>query len=114
MREIKFEYILLEDNKFIDKTILTLEDIEQKNSNEFCYEVLMETEKIIKRQFTGLKDSYGEEIYEGDIVYISGKGLTEIEFPFIDLYQACYENDIGMIVGNIYKNLDLLKGDKNE
>ena len=30
MREIKFEYMLLEDNKFVGKEILTLEDIEQK------------------------------------------------------------------------------------
>ena len=49
MREIKFEYMLLEDNKFVDKEVLTLEDIEQTNTNEFCYELLKENEKNYKK-----------------------------------------------------------------
>jgi len=52
--------------------------------------------------FSGLSDSKGVEIYEGDIVYLAGYGDYEAEFPFIELYEAGAENDIGEIKGNIY------------
>ena len=44
---------------------------------------------------------------EGDIVYLAGQGLCEIEFPFENLYQAYPEGDIGRIKGNIYENPEL-------
>ena len=52
-------------------------------------------------QYTGLKDKNGVEIYEGDVVYIAGFGETDIEFPFIDLYEAQAENDVGQITRQI-------------
>ena len=54
-------------------------------------------------QFSGLKDSLGTDIYEGDKVYIAGYGILLIEFPFLELYEASFHGDIGKIVGCKYK-----------
>ena len=59
-------------------------------------------------QWSGLQDSEGEDIYEGDIVYCAGYGNMEVEFPFLDLYDSGVEGDIEKILGNIYENPELL------
>ena len=66
---------------------------------------------LVVMQYTGLKDSNGVEIYEGDVVCIAGYGDYHAEFPFMILYDAAPENDIGGILGNIYENPELLEGD---
>lgn len=54
-------------------------------------------------QFTGLLDNNEKKIFQGDVVYLAGYGDYIAEFPFLDLYQASYENDIGSIKGNIHE-----------
>jgi hypothetical protein len=54
-------------------------------------------------QFTELQDSKGVDIYEGDLIYIAGFGEYEVVFPFIDVYEAACEKDVGAIIGNIHE-----------
>lgn len=77
----------------------------------------------ILMQYTGLKDKNGVEIYEGDICHVDGLGNCEVgvcglygtvfksngyEHPVID---SIAENDSFEVIGNIYENPELLKGD---
>lgn len=60
--------------------------------------------------FSGLQDSRGEDIYENDIVMLSGYGEYTAEFPFIELYEAAAENDIGEIIGNKHTVRTVVEG----
>jgi hypothetical protein len=62
---------------------------------------------VILLQFTGLRDSNGDELIEKDVVYLAGYGNYVCEFPFITLYEAAAEGDIGEKLGNVLENPEL-------
>jgi len=104
MREIKFKVWNTIDKRYLSP------------QTSWFFSLLPEALKGSKHyeahQYTGLKDKNGVEIYEGYVVYLAGYGNYQAEFPFIELYEAQYVNDIGAILGNIYENPELLGGEK--
>lgn len=141
MREIKFE-LVGRNVKFneIVREVVTLQQLIDGNFNRSTLPSFFDTnnsncEFITKRQFTGLTDRHGKEIYEGDIVKgIKGYGAGFSRKPGYEAifevsgwldgwgwrynlverskhrqgYRA-YPNFKGVeVIGNIYENPELL------
>lgn len=116
MREIKFCIGVKNEAGEVSEVILTIDELLDKGLKcEGC-------EILYKRQFTGIKDTNGAEIYEGDIASCDA---------FICNLEVYYAEELGMfrfgvdqddcgdfieyqshdfkVIGNIYQNPELLK-----
>lgn len=124
MREIKFEIMFEWSNKDFTKSIgkhyTTLDRIIDGRDN--CdYSAI---DIIAKRQYTGLKDINGKEIYEGDIINrelncLFYNGTVNDVVVFDDgCFKAGDCSNIKMLVnyyeatviGNVHENTELLEG----
>ena len=72
---------------------------------------------IVIMQFTGLLDSKGNEIYEGDIVTKNGRYTDVVKYDFYEVYPftrgglhgSSYYPEMCEVIGNIHENPELLK-----
>ena len=128
MRAIKFEYLVNDKERGWCKETFPLFDLERGYFDSWVrrskFGLKTCAQPIVRRQFTGLHDKNGKEIYEGDIcdlVFVGGDeyGSSKVIFDAgaftlvcSPQYEPClYEADDRYIevIGNIHENPELLK-----
>ena len=113
MREIKFSYIYQHDDtgRILNK-IFDIHEIELELMGECFIEGYT---LIARRQYTGLTDKLGVEIFVGDIVKDMRGNIGQIIWDNDYCKYICFDEefnwiyaDVIEVTGNIYQNKELL------
>ncbi|MGG2970250.1 YopX family protein, partial [Brevibacillus borstelensis] len=114
-REIKFQVYDQES-----KEMWSWEDIIEAESAMFITLLdILRHDQFIKRQYTGLRDKNGKEIYEGDVWLLQGSDTPRVivwhrygwwfQYPGSAVTKPVEWTEDGEIIGNIYENPELLE-----
>ena len=129
MREIKFQFIYKcisfpcgDELVTWHKKAYSLDTLINERVPEIC-DLHNTCELVAERQYTGLTDKNGVEIYEGDILYWDGSIIGVVSFECCEFIvgegvsaraMCAMPADLDIkVIGNIHENPELL-GDNND
>ena len=126
MREVKYEAWNVEEKKMIDLKAITPLALDADMNTQMAMQgmdglFIPFSKNLILRQYTGLKDKSGKEIYEGDILFWDGSIIGAVSFVCAEYIVGEKVNARSLcsapheeieVIGNIYQNPDLMEGEK--